>query len=237
MCKTEKYSRVVSDPPLLEIVIKYNSSFKNCRYLLNKNNNKIKIAKTKLKSIQEKPENYKKLLEKNYRLFINCYEYAYVLIVFSHIYLEAFIYDYAASSKSDIYVKKYLDKLNFISKWVVYPKIISGKEINKSSEAFKLLIEINKTRNNIVHSKSKNIPVDENATFKKLEEKNDYLFEVASQSTKTIQLILTELKKIDPKHPKFTFFDIEKLEKYNCQVDSTLKWSPPVHHIKRRKSG
>ena len=86
--------------------------------------------------------------------------------------------------------------------------------MNKSSEAFKLLIEINKTRNNIVHSKSKNISVDENATFEKLEQKNDYLFKVAYQSIRTIQLVLKELRNIDPKHPKFTFGDIEKLEKY-----------------------
>ena len=52
MRDNEKYSRIVSDAPLLEIVIKYNSLFKTCRDSLTENENKIKLVKTKLKPKQ-----------------------------------------------------------------------------------------------------------------------------------------------------------------------------------------
>ena len=44
--------------------------------------------------------------------------------MFSHLFLEATIYDYGAANLSDSYMKKYVEKLNFLSQWVVIPQLV-----------------------------------------------------------------------------------------------------------------
>ena len=83
-------------------------------------------------------------------------------IVFSAMCLEAFIYDYAANNFTDTYAKKYLDKLDIASKWVIIPKMITGKDFPTDSQAFQDLQRLIKERNNIVHSKSTHKPRSEN---------------------------------------------------------------------------
>jgi hypothetical protein len=41
-----------------------------------------------------------------------------IAVVFTAMYFEAFIYDYAASCLGDKYSKDHLDKLDFLSKWI-----------------------------------------------------------------------------------------------------------------------
>ena len=55
-------------------------------------------------------------------------KHSIVTVVFSAMAVEAYIYDYAARNLSDSFVKKYLDKLDLVSKWVVIPLIVTGKE-------------------------------------------------------------------------------------------------------------
>lgn len=60
-------------------------------------------------------------------------------VTFGAMCLEAFIYDYAAHNFSDTYVKRYLDKLDLVSKWVVIPKVVIGKDFPRESKAFENL--------------------------------------------------------------------------------------------------
>jgi len=76
-------------------------------------------------------------------------------VIFAHMCLEAFIYDNAAHYFSDAYAKKYLDKLDFLSKWVLIPKLVIGREFPKESKAFEYLTKLNKYRNELVHPKSR----------------------------------------------------------------------------------
>jgi hypothetical protein len=76
-------------------------------------------------------------------------------VIFAHMCLEAFIYDYAAHYFSDAYAKKHLDKLDFPSKWVLIPKLIMGRDFPKESKAFEYLIKLNRYRNEFIHPKSK----------------------------------------------------------------------------------
>ncbi len=86
--------------------------------------------------------------EKSIRYFLLQY-------LFAAMCLESFIYEYAASNFSDTYAKKYLDKLDLVSKWVVIPRLVLGKEFPKDSQSFEHLKEIRSERNNLVHSKSR----------------------------------------------------------------------------------
>jgi hypothetical protein len=69
--------------------------------------------------------------------------------------LEAFIYDYAAHNFTDTFSKKYLDKLDLLSKWIIIPRLVLKKEFPTDSKAFQDLNALIKERNSLVHSKSK----------------------------------------------------------------------------------
>lgn len=78
-------------------------------------------------------------------------------IIFLAIYLEAIIFDYAATYLGDTYMKKYLDKLDVVSKWKVIPKLVTGKQINSDNNKYGYLKKIISRRNLLIHNKSKNI--------------------------------------------------------------------------------
>jgi hypothetical protein len=61
-------------------------------------------------------------------------------------------------------MKKYVDKLEFLSKWVVIPKIVTGKQFPTDSQAFELLGKLKKTRNDIVHFKTRKISYNKTTT-------------------------------------------------------------------------
>lgn len=83
---------------------------------------------------------------------------ASITIVFAMISVEAYVYDYAARHLKDSFVKKYIDKLDPLSKWVIVPKLITGKELPRGGEWFQLLKNLVRERNSIIHSKSSEAP-------------------------------------------------------------------------------
>ena len=139
-------------------------------------------------------------------------------ILFGTMCLESFIYDYAAHSFSDTYAKNYLDKLDLKGKWVVIPKLVTGKDFPTDSRAFQNLQELVKERNSLVHHKSKPMPSDKEferifkealaindkklretlVTVVKDEEKRVNKSEVTFLSPyETIVEVITELKRLD----------------------------------------
>ena len=44
-----------------------------------------------------------------------------IVIVFSAMVLESYIYDYASRHLTDAFVKDHLDKLDTLSKWIIVP--------------------------------------------------------------------------------------------------------------------
>ncbi|MBN1618897.1 hypothetical protein JW887_06190 [Candidatus Dojkabacteria bacterium] len=80
-----------------------------------------------------------------------------IIIIFAHIFLEALIYDFCAINFSDSYTRNYIDKLNFLSKWVVIPRLVTGEDFSTDSQAFQLLTKVNTYRNQLVHLKTKKI--------------------------------------------------------------------------------
>lgn len=54
-------------------------------------------------------------------------------------------------------MKKYVDKLDFLSKWVLIPKLITGKDFPTDSQAYELLVKLKKARNDLVHFKTRTL--------------------------------------------------------------------------------
>lgn len=82
-------------------------------------------------------------------------------IVSAAMALEAFSYDYAATRLGDSFTKNHLDKLEIPSRIVIASKLITGKEFPVDGQAYEGIKALVKTRNKIVHFKSKQFPLSQ----------------------------------------------------------------------------
>lgn len=78
-----------------------------------------------------------------------------IAIIFSALTIEAFINDYGISNLSKSYFEKYLDKLDLFAKWIVIPKLVTGKQLDQSLNIFERLGKLISRRNNLVHYKTR----------------------------------------------------------------------------------
>lgn len=121
------------------------------------------------------------------------------IILFLTTFLESYINDLGGIALGDNFVKDHLDKLSIISKWIVIPRLISGKEIDKGKSFFEDFKELVKWRNSLVHHKTK----DATKIFESLKtedvEKLKPIYELfdVSKSFKMVEELFAELDRID----------------------------------------
>jgi hypothetical protein len=125
---------------------------------------------------------------------------ALIAICFSAMCVEAFIYDYAARHTSDSYVQKYLDRLDLAGKWVVIPKLVTGKEFPRNSTAFDSLKFLIKMRNKLVHFKSSNPPTEQEILTKGLSHERDDTTKTVKRCFEAIKQLFDELQRMDPQN-------------------------------------
>ena len=133
-----------------------------------------------------------------------------VVVVFCATSLEAYINQYAINKLSKNYFKTYLDKLDLLSKWIVLPRIITGKQLDIGSKSVQELSWLISLRNKLVHYKSRKVNVEDLKT-------DDFLWsEDAKRAIDTVKNIAKELNKIDEniiidwttwKYEKYPFMD------------------------------
>jgi len=80
---------------------------------------------------------------------------AMVTVIFSVATIESYINEYGIQNFSRSYFNNYLDKLDIKSKWVIYPKLVTGKQIDTSSKTFESLEKLISLRNRLVHDKTR----------------------------------------------------------------------------------
>ena len=110
------------------------------------------LHKNKLKEYDNLKLNKTIKIDNNYEVG----QHFMISVIFCSMFMESYIYDFAARNKGDNYTNKYLDHLKLISKWVIIPKIVSGIEIDTSRKSFEVLGKLIKIRNKLIHWKSKN---------------------------------------------------------------------------------
>jgi hypothetical protein len=120
-------------------------------------------------------------------------ELALIVIVFSAFTLEAFINHHGISRLSRNYFSKYLDKLDLLAKWLVIPRVVTGKKLNPGSAAMQDLSWLVSLRNRLAHFKSKTISMDE------IEESDWLWHEDAQRAVRTVKRTVALLKRIDVK--------------------------------------
>ena len=119
-------------------------------------------------------------------------ELALVVVVFSALTLEAYINHYGISRLSRNYFSNYLDKLDMVAKWIVIPKVATGKRLDPGSAAMQDLDWLVTLRNKLVHYKSKKVALDEIQT-------SDFLwYEDAARAVRAVRRVTAALKRLDP---------------------------------------
>jgi hypothetical protein len=118
-------------------------------------------------------------------------ELALIVIVFSAFTLEAYINHYGINRLSRNYFASYLDKLDLLAKWVVFPRVVTGKEIDPGSRPMQDLSWLVALRNRLAHFKSKTMAVEE------IKESDFLWHEDAERAVRTVKRVVSLLKRID----------------------------------------
>lgn len=128
----------------------------------------------------------------------------HITIIFSAMCLEAIINNYAIKRTSNNYFNKYLDKLDLKAKWRIIPKLLVNAEFNSDSQAFELLTKVIKSRNELVHYKSREIKFDQN--IEQMEKNGQEFLSNVKDSFKAIFLVVEELNRIDPNWKDYKWY-------------------------------
>jgi hypothetical protein len=115
--------------------------------------------------------------EETYDLENRIHELAIKAIIFSAMCVEAAINDYAGRQLGDKYYQQHLANLDIISKWVIIPRLVCGKSIDKSGAAFNSLKALVSARNKLVHNKSQEVDLSNPQALMDKQEKENKDFE------------------------------------------------------------
>lgn len=146
------------------------------------------------KSKGKKSKHWLKLLIEQEKERMHQRKNYFVAVAFAAMFLESVIWDYAAINTSQNLAKEHLSKLDLVGKWKVVPKLINGKNSNIGSNAIGLLKKLNKERNKIVHSKSKQVPNSYDDYMKYVNRVSDFTIDGAIECIKEC---IKELEKVD----------------------------------------
>lgn len=121
--------------------------------------------------------------------------HATTTIIFSAMALEAFIYDYAAINLTDSFAKDHVDKIDFSSKWIVVPQLVTGNPFPKERQGFQQLKELIKLRNDLIHYKSTKVT---SARLEQLASQETDLLAFAYKGIQAMDNLGKDLNSIDP---------------------------------------
>lgn len=122
-------------------------------------------------------------------------DHATVCLLFAAAAAEAYINDFGARAFGDTYFEKHLDKLDVGSKWLVFPRLATGYELDKTGECWKCLKDLSKRRNALAHGKS--WPLGDVETMQKRFKADGDLVEHARQAIRALELLNLEALKFD----------------------------------------
>ncbi|WP_144408823.1 hypothetical protein [Chromobacterium vaccinii] len=111
-------------------------------------------------------------------------------IVFAGMTVEAAIYDMGAIHLGDKFSNNYLDKMDILTKWIIIPKLISGKEVRQGFAPYARLKQLIKARNKLVHHKSCELKVSKELAEKIEKESEEFIDDVHNSYRALVMLSL-----------------------------------------------
>ncbi len=161
------------------------------------NYTEIKKLKKEHDDYQKKLKDKKKILDEDtdFLAYRNdtVAKHTTIVVIFSALSLEAYINHYAINRLSRNYFTTYLDKLDLMSKYIIIPRFVTGKQLDLGSKAVQDLKWLITLRNRLVHYKSKRIAISE------LKESDSLWDYDAKKAIKTVEILLLALSRIDKK--------------------------------------
>lgn len=135
---------------------------------------------------------------------LSSYEYelaktSFILVIFTSIAIEAYIYDYAARHLGDSFVRDHLDKLDPVSKWIIVPELVTGKGLSQRQHWHGKLKKVIRARNSITHYKSWDPTSLSSVDLQgKLEKSSSEIQQAAEQAVDLLRLLADKISEVDP---------------------------------------
>jgi len=127
---------------------------------------------------------------------------ATIVVVYCVIALECYIFNYAALQLGEKFCKKHVDSMSLHTKWLVVPKLATGKGIPPDHDGIALLQKLIKARNNVVHAKAVNVQPDKWEEQKtKITERGRATLDAALNAFRCVGELGGALSAIDPGEP------------------------------------
>lgn len=122
------------------------------------------------------------------------------VVIFLGAFLESYFFELSAVALGQRYTENHIEKLDLASKIILIPKLITGKEIDKSLHFWGHIKSLIKWRNKIIHNKTKDsIEFFKNTKPENYNPKPLYVEFDLSEFLDSIKILFKELDKIDPK--------------------------------------
>ena len=161
--------------------------------------NHRKWARLKVRIEEEKREHKKTGESIKFDGQLASYEGEMALIIFTAIAVEAYIYDYAARHLGDSFVRDHLDKLDTISKWIIFPELVTGKGLSQRQHWHGKLKRVIQARNSITHYKSWDpSSLSAGDLQRKLKKSSSEVQQAAGQAVDLLRLLADKISEVDP---------------------------------------
>ena len=121
------------------------------------------------------------------------------VVVFLGAFLESYFFELSAIALGQQYTEKHIEKLDLASKIILIPRLITGKEVDKSLHFWGEIKNLIKWRNKIIHNKTKNSSeFFKNINPEKYDPKPLYKEFDMLKFLNSIKILFKELDRIDP---------------------------------------
>jgi hypothetical protein len=122
-------------------------------------------------------------------------EYANIVILMACAAIELYLHELATGHFGDAFTENNLESLSVETKWQVIPRLIGKYEIDTEREPWKLIKEVFRTRNSLMHPKSHEVKSFEKMQKWDLVRRQHTV--VAANAVKLLDLLAEETKKFD----------------------------------------
>ena len=148
---------------------------------------------------------------------------ASVAVLFATVALECYIHNYATRKLGEGFTKKHVDSMGHQTKWLVVPKLATGKGIPRDHKSMELLGKLIKARNCLAHAKAVNVdPAQWKSRREHILAENKLVVEAALSAFNCVGELGAILAELDPREPSAKLLaEFSALPRYELRRESS----------------